>query len=152
MEDMLNKDRDELEQELQRELEEFMVERRKKKLLCFQKTRGGVVKKGDTVKASTPINSPFTPEELVHLIDVSINSNYGADLEGITWALIYGVRESVESLRMEFKQESEKLPRETELRLSHLVGVKQKHNEIFTEYVKRFRDTHSKCYSLTIGE
>jgi hypothetical protein len=69
-----------------------MAERRKKKLACFQKTRGGVVKKGNTVKASTLVNSPFTLEELVHMIDVSVNSMYGADLEGIIHTLTDGIR------------------------------------------------------------
>jgi hypothetical protein len=35
MEDLFDKDRDELEREWQRELEEIMAERRKKKLACF---------------------------------------------------------------------------------------------------------------------
>jgi hypothetical protein len=65
MEDLSEKDQDELERELQRELEEFMAERRKK-LACFQKTRGGIVKKGDTTKAPVLVNSPFTLEELLH--------------------------------------------------------------------------------------
>jgi hypothetical protein len=59
-----------------------------------------------------PVNSPFTLEELVHMIDVSVNSKYGADLEGITCTLTNSVRRSVESLKLEFKQESEKMPRQ----------------------------------------
>jgi hypothetical protein len=82
MGDLSEKDRDEIERELQRKLEEVMVERRRKKLACFQTTRGRVIKKGDTMEASVPVNSPFTLEELVHMIDVSVNSKYGADLEG----------------------------------------------------------------------
>jgi hypothetical protein len=41
---------------------------------------------------------------------------------------------------------------ETELRLSHLTGIKQKQGESVADYVRRFRDTRNKCYSLTIGE
>jgi hypothetical protein len=41
---------------------------------------------------------------------------------------------------------------ETELRLSHLAAIRQKHNETVVEYMRRFRDTHNKCYSLTIGK
>jgi hypothetical protein len=48
MEDLPEKYWSELECELQREIETKVEERRKKKLVCFQKTRGGVVKKGDT--------------------------------------------------------------------------------------------------------
>jgi hypothetical protein len=113
MEDLSEKDRDELEQELQLVLEEVMAERRRKKLTCFRKTRGGVVKKGDTMKASTLANSSFTLEELVHLINVSVNSKYGADLEGITWALIDG---------LEFKQESEKLPKQIRAMVQQVFG------------------------------
>jgi DNA topoisomerase VI subunit A len=40
MEDLLEKDRNDLELELQREIEEVMAEKRKRKLSCFQKTRG----------------------------------------------------------------------------------------------------------------
>jgi hypothetical protein len=41
---------------------------------------------------------------------------------------------------------------ETELRLSHLVSVKQKNNEGVGEYMRRFRDVWNKCCGLTIGE
>jgi hypothetical protein len=80
-----------------------MVERHQKKLACFQKTRSGMVKKGDTTKASVPINSPFTLEELVHMIDVSINSKYGADLEGIMRTLTDGLCSSLESFKLDYK-------------------------------------------------
>jgi hypothetical protein len=122
MEDLLEKDQKDLELELQREMEEVMAERRKKKLACFQKTRHGVVKKGDTVKASTPVNSPFTLEELVHLIDVSVNSKYGADLEAVTRALTESVKGSVESLRLELKQEYEKMPRQIRAMVQQVLG------------------------------
>jgi hypothetical protein len=71
-----------------------------------------VIKKGDTAKASTPINALFTIEELMDMIDVSVSSKFGADLEAITRTLTDSVKGSVESLRLEFKQESEKLPRQ----------------------------------------
>jgi hypothetical protein len=90
---------------------EVMVEWRKKKLTSFQKTRHGVIKKGDTVKASTPVNYSFTLEELLHMIDVSVNSKYGVDLEGITHTHTDSVKGSMESLRLDFKQESKKMPR-----------------------------------------
>jgi hypothetical protein len=110
--DLSEKDQDEIERELKWELEEVMVERLKKKLACFQKTMSRFIKKGDTTKASVPVNSPFTLEELVHMIDVSINSKYGVDLEGITCTLTDRVWGSVESLRQEFNQECENLPRQ----------------------------------------
>jgi hypothetical protein len=98
IEDLLEKY--ELEWELQQELEEVKTERWRKKLACFQKTRSGGVKKGDTMKASSPVNSPFMLEELMHMIDVSVNSMYGVDLEAITHTLMDSVRGSVESLRL----------------------------------------------------
>jgi hypothetical protein len=110
-------------------LEEVMVEKRKKKLACFQKMRGGIIKKGDTVKASMPVNSPLTLEELIHMFDVSVSSKYGVDLEGIMSMLTDSVRGSVESLRFEFKQESEKLPRQIRAMVHQVLGeAKGKHD------------------------
>ena len=41
---------------------------------------------------------------------------------------------------------------ETELKLSHLTSVKQKANEHVPEYIRRFRYTKNRCYSLTISD
>jgi hypothetical protein len=41
---------------------------------------------------------------------------------------------------------------ETELRLSHLVAIRQKNNEVVCDYMRQLRDTRNKCYILTIGE
>jgi hypothetical protein len=46
------------------------------------------------------------------MIDVFVNSMCGADLKGITCTLMDSVRGIVESLRQEFKQERENLPRQ----------------------------------------
>jgi RecA/RadA recombinase len=100
-------------------MEEVMAKKRKK-LVCFQNTRGGMVKKGDTMKAFVSVNSPFTFEELVHMIDMRVNSKYVADLDGITYVLIDSVRGSMESLRLEFKRESEKLPRQVRAMVQHV--------------------------------
>jgi hypothetical protein len=40
----------------------------------------------------------------------------------------------------------------TELRLSHLTAIKQKHNESATEYIRRFRDTRNQCFNLNISD
>jgi hypothetical protein len=72
MEDLPEKNRSEHERKLQQEIEAEVEERCKKKLACFQKTRGGVVKKGGTTRASQPVSSPFTLDEHVHMIDVSV--------------------------------------------------------------------------------
>jgi hypothetical protein len=41
---------------------------------------------------------------------------------------------------------------DTELRLSHLTAIKQKHNESVTEYIRRFRDTRNQCFNLNISD
>ena len=41
---------------------------------------------------------------------------------------------------------------ETELKLSHLISVKQKIHEGVAEYIRRFRDIRNRCYSLTISD
>jgi hypothetical protein len=42
--------------------------------------------------------------------------------------------------------------RDNELRLSHLTSVKQKHDELVTSYIRRFRETKNLCYNLVISE
>jgi hypothetical protein len=37
------------------------------------------------------------------------------------------------------------------LRLSHLTAIKQKHNELATDYIRRFRDTRNRCFNLNIS-
>jgi hypothetical protein len=41
---------------------------------------------------------------------------------------------------------------DTELRLSHLTVIKQKHNEHVTDYIRRFRDTRNRCFNLNISD
>jgi hypothetical protein len=106
-----------------------MAERRKKKLAYFQKTWSGIVKKGDTTKASIPVNSPFTLGELVHMINVSVNSKYGADLEGITHTIMDKVRDSLELVRLESKRESKGLPRQIRAVVQQVLGeARDKHD------------------------
>ena len=40
---------------------------------------------------------------------------------------------------------------ETELKLSHLTSDKQNIHEGVSEYIRRFRDTRNRCYSLIIS-
>jgi hypothetical protein len=40
---------------------------------------------------------------------------------------------------------------DTELRLSHLTAIKQKHNEPTADYIRRFRDTRNLCFNLNIS-
>jgi hypothetical protein len=39
---------------------------------------------------------------------------------------------------------------DTELRLSHLTGIKQKNHEPVIDYIRRFRDTSNQCFNLNI--
>jgi hypothetical protein len=41
---------------------------------------------------------------------------------------------------------------DTELRLSHLTTIKQKHNEPTTNYIRRFRDTRNQCLKINISD
>jgi hypothetical protein len=41
---------------------------------------------------------------------------------------------------------------DTELRLSHLTAVKQKHNEPVAKYIRRFRDSWNRCFNLNISD
>jgi hypothetical protein len=42
--------------------------------------------------------------------------------------------------------------RETELKLSDLTAIRQRYTETIPEYIKWFRETQNKCYSLTVRE
>jgi hypothetical protein len=41
---------------------------------------------------------------------------------------------------------------DTELRLSHLIAIKQKHNEPIVEYIRRYMDTRNRCFNLNISD
>jgi hypothetical protein len=41
---------------------------------------------------------------------------------------------------------------DTMLRLSQLTIIKQKHNEPFANYIRRFRDTRNRCFNLNISD
>jgi hypothetical protein len=41
---------------------------------------------------------------------------------------------------------------DTELRLSHLTAIKQKHNEPVTDYIRIFRDTRNRCFNLNVSD
>jgi hypothetical protein len=41
---------------------------------------------------------------------------------------------------------------DTELRLSHLTIIKQKHHESIVDYIRRFRDTRNQWFNLNISD
>jgi uncharacterized protein YjaG (DUF416 family) len=96
MEDLAMEDQKEVEQQL----EEEMVELRRKKLACFQKTHNGVIKKADTaVATSTKVNAQLSPEDLVHMVDVSMASKYGADLTQFTRVVAEDMRNTLDAFK-----------------------------------------------------
>jgi hypothetical protein len=71
MEDLTKEDNKEIE----RELEEEVAEMRRRKLACFQKTSNNIIKKTNMAAASrTKVNSQLSPEDLVHMVDMSVAS------------------------------------------------------------------------------
>jgi hypothetical protein len=78
-----------VKEEMRWELEELQAVRMHEKLVCYQKTRNGVVEKADTTKVSlSKVNSSsLSPKDLVHLVDVSVASKYGVDLAELTQAM-----------------------------------------------------------------
>jgi hypothetical protein len=87
--ELAEEDQRRIEEEMLHEMEEIEATRMKEKLMCYQKTRGGVVQNTDTAKASSPkVNSSsLSSEDLVHLVDISIPSKYGANLAHFTQVL-----------------------------------------------------------------
>jgi hypothetical protein len=74
---------------LDKELEEKMAEATRRKLVCFQKTRTGVIKKTvlgiTTMTTATSMITPnLTPEELVKFMDVVVASKYRNDHTNFT--------------------------------------------------------------------
>jgi hypothetical protein len=119
MEDLTEEDRKEVECELKEEL----VEMQRRKLACFQKTRNGVVKKADTTTASSAkVNSHLSPEDLVHMVDVSVASKYRADLPQFTHVVAEDMRHTIDS----FKQDlNSNLPRQVTALVQQINGETQ---------------------------
>jgi hypothetical protein len=88
-EDLPEEDQRQIKEEMRRKMEEVEATKLRNKLACYQRTRGGIIQKEDTAKATAlKVNSsPLTHEDLVHLVDVSVASKYGADLVQLTCVL-----------------------------------------------------------------
>jgi hypothetical protein len=90
--------------------------------------------KGDTTKASVPVNSPFTLEELVHMIDVSANNKYDTDLAGITRTLTNDLRSSLES-ELGYKQDvNNNLHRQVRSMVQQVLGESREKRDTNTRY------------------
>jgi hypothetical protein len=96
MEDLNDDNRKMVEQELEQE----MAELRRRKLACFQKTCSDVIKKADTAAASrVKVNSALSPEDLAHMVDMSVASKYGDDLTQLTWVMAGDLRSTFDALK-----------------------------------------------------
>jgi hypothetical protein len=86
-------------------LKEIEAVRMQEKLTCYQKTRGSDVQKEDTtMSSSSKVNSlSLTPEELVHLGDVSVTSKYGANLALLSRILAEDMRSTLNSFRYDLE-------------------------------------------------
>jgi hypothetical protein len=81
-----------------------MVEAWRRKLVCFQNTRTGVIKKTisaiTTTITATPMVTPnLTPEELVKFMDVVVASKYRNDLMNFTRTIIEEVRNTLDTFK-----------------------------------------------------
>jgi hypothetical protein len=117
MEDLAEEDR----RAIERELEEEMAERRRKKLACFQKMRDSIVKKADTTNASdTKVNSSsLSPEDLVQLVDVSVVSKYSADLTQFMDVVAEDKRNTLDAFKQDFNAN---LPRQVRAMVQQISG------------------------------
>jgi CHAD domain-containing protein len=89
---------------LEKGLEEEMATTRRRKLVCFQKTRIGLIKKTVlavmTTTTMTPtVTSNLTPKELVKLVDVLVTSKYCTDLTQFTRINADDMRNTLESFK-----------------------------------------------------
>jgi hypothetical protein len=102
MEDLPEAERATLEMELQ----EDMAAARRRKLVCFQKTCTGVIKKAAptitttvTTTTTSTVTINMTPKELVKFMDVAVASKYGNDLSNLTCVITDDVRSTLESFK-----------------------------------------------------
>jgi hypothetical protein len=68
-----------------------------------------------------------------------------------TWFTSLAPNSIFTSAQLEQKNHKYFYSGDTELRLSHLIAVKQKHNEPIVEYIRRFRDTRNHYFNLNIS-
>jgi hypothetical protein len=62
--------------------------------------RNGVVKKADTAAmTNAKVNAQLSPENLVHMVDVSVASKYGADLTQFMRVVAEDMRNTLEAFK-----------------------------------------------------
>jgi hypothetical protein len=110
-----------VKEEMRWELEELEAIKMCEKLACYQKTWNGVVQKADTAKDSSPKlnSSSLSPEDLVHLVDVSVASKYGTDLAQLTRAMGEDLCNTLDLFRHDLDNS---LPRQIQLVVKEVMG------------------------------
>jgi hypothetical protein len=91
---------------LEKELEEEMAEARRRKLVCFQKTCTGLLKKTipaiTTTATATPMVTPnLTPKELVKSMNVAVASKYRNDLTNFTRTITEEVCSTLDTFKID---------------------------------------------------
>jgi hypothetical protein len=119
--DLAEADQRQIKEEMKKELEEVEAARLREKLACYQKTWSGVVQKADTARASASKVStqPLPPEELAHLVDVSVASKYDTDLAHLTRVLAKDVHFNLNSFKHDL---DDNLPKQIKSVVKELVG------------------------------
>jgi hypothetical protein len=122
--DLSEEDQRRVKGEMRHKLEEIEAVKMWEKLACYQKTRGGVVQKADTVKvsASKVSTQPLPPEELAHLVDVSVARKYVTDLAQLTHVLAEDVHHTLDSFMHDI---DDNLPRQIRSVVKEVVGNTQ---------------------------
>jgi hypothetical protein len=91
---------------LKKELQEEMAAARRRKLMCFQKTCTGVIKKTaltimttKTMAMTSTVTPNMTPKELLKFMDVAVARKYGNDLPNLTRVITNDVHSTLESFK-----------------------------------------------------
>jgi hypothetical protein len=92
----------------EKELEEEMADARRRKLVCFQKTCTGVIKKMvliiTTAATAIPTVIPnLTPKVLVKFMDVVVASKYGNDLTNFSRTITEDVRSTFDTFKIDLQ-------------------------------------------------
>ena len=102
---------EDLTEELRLEMELALEEQRKAWLAGLQKTRNGVVKKASitsvTPSASKPLGDEVTKstEEIVHLIDASVASKFGNEMNNSMHAMAKTMNDKLEEFKVQFSKD-----------------------------------------------
>jgi hypothetical protein len=131
---------------LEKELQEEMATARRRKLMCFQKTRTGVIKETTptimttmTTTTASTVTPNMTPEELVKFMDIAAANKYGNDLSNLTCVITDDVCSALESFKTDLQNT---LPRQIRSVVQQVQGEAQgKHPDL----------AHRTPYTIALG-